>query len=50
MQNNIFNNLKDFGNDIEFKKGGIMNTRAQEVLAKAADLLKTIETMGILRQ
>lgn len=23
----IFNNLKDFGNDIEFKKGGIMNIR-----------------------
>ena len=45
----IFNNLKDFGNDIEFKKGGIMNTRAQEVLAKAADLLKTIETMGIFK-
>ena len=45
----IFNNLKDFGNDIEFKKGGIMNTRAQEVLKKAADLLKTIETMGIFK-
>lgn len=43
----IFNNLKDFGNDIEFKKGGIMNTRAQEVLQKAADLLKEIETYGI---
>ena len=34
---------------IEFKKGGIMNTRAQEVLKKAADLLKTIETMGIFK-
>lgn len=45
----IFNNLKDFGNDIEFKKGGIMNTRAQEVLQKAADLLKTMETMGIFK-
>ena len=43
----IFNNLKDFGNDIEFKKGGIMNTRAQEVLEKAASLLKEIEGFGI---
>ena len=43
----IFNNLKDFGNDIEFKKGGIMNTRAEEVLEKAASLLKEIEGYGI---
>jgi len=27
----------------------VMNTRAQEVLKKAADLLKTIETMGIFK-
>ncbi len=45
----IFNNMKDFGNDIEFKKDGIMNRRASEVLEKAADLLKTIETMGIFK-
>lgn len=43
----IFNSLKDFGNDIEFKKDGIMNTRAQEVLVKAAELLKEIEGYGI---
>lgn len=45
----IFNNMADFGNDIEFKKDGIMVNRAKEVLEKAAELLKTIETTGIFK-
>lgn len=45
----IFNNMEDFGNDIEFKKDGIMVNRAKEVLEKAAELLKTIEEIGIFK-
>lgn len=39
----IFNNCKNLGDDIEFKKGGIMETRVQEVMVKAQELLKEIE-------
>lgn len=45
----IFNNMEDFGNDIEFKKDGIMVNRAKEVLGKATELLKTIEGIGIFK-
>lgn len=45
----IFNNMEDFGNDIEFKKDGIMVNRAKEVLKKATELLKTIEGIGIFK-
>lgn len=45
----IFNNMEDFGNDIEFKKDGIMVNRAKEVLEKATELLKTIEGIGIFK-
>lgn len=43
----IFNNAKDIGDEVEFKKDGIIQTRAQEVLAKAEALLKDIEEEGI---
>lgn len=43
----IARTMKDFGNEIVYKEGGIMQTRANEVLAKAADLLKTIEENGM---
>ncbi|MBO7275111.1 MAG: D-lysine 5,6-aminomutase subunit alpha, partial [Clostridia bacterium] len=36
-----------FGSEIEFKEGGFIQTRAQTVLAKAADLLKQIEKLGL---
>ena len=39
--------MKNFGDDIVYKEGGIMQTRANEVLEKAADLLKTIEEQGM---
>lgn len=39
----IFNTMADFGEEIEFKKGGFMQKRANEVLTKAAELLKDIE-------
>ncbi len=43
----IFSTMQDFGNEIEFKKDGIIQTRAQEVLQKAADLLEQIERQGM---
>lgn len=43
----IFRTMKDLGGEIEFKKGGIIETRANEVLQKAADLLKEIEEIGV---
>ena len=45
----IFNNMADFGNEITFKKGGIMEKRADEVLNKASDLLQEIEGMGLFK-
>jgi beta-lysine 5,6-aminomutase alpha subunit len=39
----IFKTMKDLGSEITFKKGGIMETRADEVLNKAADLIQEIE-------
>ncbi len=43
----IFRTMKDFGNEIEFKEGGIIQSRANEVLTKAADLLEQIEQQGM---
>ena len=43
----IFNNLKDIGNEIEFKKDGIIHNRANEVLANSISLLENIEKIGI---
>ena len=43
----IFRTMKDLGNEIEFKPGGIIQTRANEVLKKAADLLEQIEEQGM---
>lgn len=45
----IFNNMKDLGNEITFKEGGIMQKRADEVLNKAADLLQEIEKEGLFK-
>ena len=39
--------MKSFGEDIVYKEGGIMQTRANEVLEKAAELLKKIEEQGM---
>ncbi|MDR2057496.1 MAG: lysine 5,6-aminomutase subunit alpha [Dysgonamonadaceae bacterium] len=43
----IFNNMKNIGDEIEFKKDGIIQRRAQQVLGKATDLLETIEREGL---
>ena len=39
----IFNNMESISDEIEFKKGGLMEKRANEVLSKAYSLLKEIE-------
>lgn len=43
----IFNNMRSIGEEVEFKKGGMIQTRAAEVLEKAAALLKDIEEEGL---
>jgi beta-lysine 5,6-aminomutase alpha subunit len=43
----IFRTMKDFGSEITFRDGGIIQSRAQEVLRKAADLLAQIEQQGM---
>lgn len=43
----IFRTMKDLGGEIEFKRGGMIETRANEVLEKAADLLSEIEKIGV---
>jgi beta-lysine 5,6-aminomutase alpha subunit len=39
----IFNTMADLGEEIEFKSGGIMQSRANEVLDKACELLTQID-------
>ena len=43
----IFNNCRHIGEEMEFKQGGICQTRAQEVLAKADELLAEVEANGL---
>jgi beta-lysine 5,6-aminomutase alpha subunit len=45
----IFKNLKDLGDDIIFKEGGIMQQRANDVLNKALELLIKIEKEGLFK-
>lgn len=45
----IARTMKDLGEDIEFKSGGIMETRAQEVLDHALSLLEGIQEAGLFR-
>lgn len=43
----IATTMKDLGKEITFKKGGIIQSRANEVLTKAAELLGQIEQYGL---
>jgi beta-lysine 5,6-aminomutase alpha subunit len=45
----IFSTMKDLGSEITFKSGGIMETRVDEVLNKATDLIQEIEKEGLFR-
>jgi beta-lysine 5,6-aminomutase alpha subunit len=43
----VFNSARDLGEEIEFKRGGIIQTRAQQVLAGAHELLERIAEQGL---
>ena len=43
----IFRTMKDLGDELTYKEGGIIRTRANEVLTKATDLLAEIEKLGL---
>lgn len=43
----IFNNCRDLGEEVEFKKDGIIQRRAQEVLTNANVLLAEVEKEGL---
>ncbi len=43
----IFGNMKSIGEEMEFKKDGIIQNRAKEVLDKATSLLENIEREGL---
>ncbi len=43
----VFNAARDLGEEIEFKRGGIIQTRAQQVLAGAHTLLERIAQTGL---
>ena len=45
--NYIFTTMADLGDEIEFKKDGIIQRRAAEVLNKAVDLLEQMQDMGL---
>ena len=43
----IFNNCRHLGDEVEFKEGGIIQSRAKEVLNKADALLAEVEKEGL---
>jgi len=45
--NYVFESARDLGEEIEFKRGGIVQTRAQEVLRGAHELLEHIAEIGL---
>src|SRR6202161_1123608 len=45
----VFNAAHDLGDEIEFKRGGIIQTRAQEVLAGAPELLEGIAARALVQ-
>lgn len=45
----IATSMADFGEDIEFRQGGIMEERANQVLGLALDLLQSIRKGGLFR-
>ena len=43
----IFNNMRNLGEEIEFKQDGMIQKRAQKVVVEAVDMLKDIEEKGL---
>jgi beta-lysine 5,6-aminomutase alpha subunit len=46
--NYVFNSARDLGEEIEFKRGGVIQTRAQEVLREAHATLEHIADVGLI--
>jgi beta-lysine 5,6-aminomutase alpha subunit len=44
----VFNSARDLGSEIEFKRGGIVQTRAQDVLRGAREMLEHIADVGLI--
>lgn len=44
----IFNNMRSFGDEIEFKQDGMIQKRAQHVLHEATDMLEEIAKAGLM--
>lgn len=44
----IFNNMRDFGDEIEFKEDGMIQKRAQQVLQDATQMIENIEAEGLM--
>lgn len=44
----VFNNMRNFGDEIEFKTDGIIQSRAQAVLKDATQMIKNIEREGLM--
>jgi beta-lysine 5,6-aminomutase alpha subunit len=45
--NYVFDSARDLGDEIEFRPGGIIRTRAREVLEGAYELLQRIAELGL---
>ncbi len=45
----IFTTMAELGDEISFKEGGIIQSRANEVLAKAYELINEIEGIGLFK-
>ena len=43
----VFNNMRDIGEEVEFKKDGIIQKRAQTVLDNAIELIEKVESEGL---
>ena len=43
----VMNNVRDIGDEVEFKRDGLVQRRAQETLAKTVDLLESVAEMGL---
>ncbi len=43
----VMNNARDIGDEVEFKKGGLIQRRAHETLEKTVELLRTVEEKGL---
>ncbi len=44
----VFNTARDLGNEIAFKPGGIVETRARKVLEEAAVTLEQVREIGLM--